>query len=239
MLQTRPVITKTISTAIIIGTGDVVSQLFDHFKNAEQKDGGQPDDSTSTRQQFKWDRMRTAKMCSWGCIIGPAMHGWYLLLERMFPAAVSAAAGAVSRRQQVRQAVKKLTVDQVGFAPVSIAVFLTYMGAIENRDWQTETKPKIAKEWLPTLLMNYTIWPLVQLFNFSIVPLHHQVNVVNVVAVFWNAYLSKVQHRDIDTKTDEDIHAEALPAPSLKDATVVVADTYSPRQREEQEEKSE
>ena len=66
MLQTRPVITKTISTAVIIGMGDTLSQMFDHWNDTQKEDGS----------EFQWDRMRTARMCSWGCIIGPSMHGW-------------------------------------------------------------------------------------------------------------------------------------------------------------------
>mgnify|MGYP001124223775 CR=1 FL=1 len=47
---------------------------------------------------------------------------------------------------------------------------------------------------MPTFLADCAVWPLVQFFNFSLVPVPLQPLVVNVVNVFWNAFLSFMAH---------------------------------------------
>ena len=37
---------------------------------------------------------------------------------------------------------------------------------------------------------NYKIWLLAQTLNFTFVPIQHRVGFVQIVAIFWNAYLS-------------------------------------------------
>ena len=39
-------------------------------------------------------------------------------------------------------------------------------------------------------LTNYKIWLLAQILNFRLVPIQHRVGFVQIVAIFWNAYLS-------------------------------------------------
>ena len=39
-------------------------------------------------------------------------------------------------------------------------------------------------------LTNYKIWLLAQILNFTLVPIQHRVGFVQIVAIFWNAYLS-------------------------------------------------
>lgn len=41
-----------------------------------------------------------------------------------------------------------------------------------------------------TLVANYTVWPLLQVVNFKYVGVQHQTLFVNIMAIFWNAYLS-------------------------------------------------
>ena len=158
LLITRPLITKTLSTAMIIGLGDIVSQLFDHFNatHNEADDDDEEEDTMSGMTQrgasvrpkqarpFSWDAIRTLKMFSWGIIVGPSLHGWYLTLERLFPVAASTTA---------LSAVKKLAVDQLLFAPLSLFCFLSYMGFASGKSWENETKPKIEKDMMPTLVV--------------------------------------------------------------------------------------
>lgn len=73
MLLTHPIITKTLSTGVIISMGDIVSQLFDHFRSASTSQK-EPTSSSS----FSWDHIRTAKMFTWGLVVGPSLHGWVL-----------------------------------------------------------------------------------------------------------------------------------------------------------------
>lgn len=77
---------------------------------------------------------------------------------------------------------------------------------------------------LPTMKVSWCIWIVVQLFNFLLVPVHvcivdatdlqYQLLVVNVVSIFWNAFLSYQTNKSpkpakhAHTPTD-DIHVVA------------------------------
>lgn len=51
-------------------------------------------------------------------------------------------------------------------------------------------KDKLESTYWTALTKNWMVWPFVQAINFTIVPLHHRVLVVNVISLGWNCYLS-------------------------------------------------
>ena len=53
-----------------------------------------------------------------------------------------------------------------------------------------EIKEMLQERYVQTLITNYKIWPLAQTLNFTFVPIQHRVGFVQIVAIFWNAYLS-------------------------------------------------
>lgn len=81
------------------------------------------------------------------------------------------------------------TLDQGLFAPVILFGFMNFVGILRRED--------ITFRWLdikanyPDILVNnYKFWPIIQLFNFYVVPLQHRLMVVNLAALCWNTYLS-------------------------------------------------
>lgn len=46
-----------------------------------------------------------------------------------------------------------------------------------------DIKKKLAEKWEQTLYTNWKLWPFVQLGNFTLVPLHLRLMVVNVVSI--------------------------------------------------------
>lgn len=80
-------------------------------------------------------------------------------------------------------------VDQAFFAPSSLAVFFTVMGLAETGKWAA-VKEKFHDAYKPALVANYTVWPLVQLVNFKLMPLQYRLPFVSTLGILWNAYLS-------------------------------------------------
>ncbi|XP_057331291.1 protein Mpv17-like [Microplitis mediator] len=130
------------------------------------------------------DFVRTAKFYAIGFFIGgPATRTWYGVLDKYIG----------SKGKVV--ALKKVACDQVLFAPAFIVVLLTSIGLMQGKDIGG-IKTKLSNEYKDILINNYKLWPMVQLVNFTFVPLQYQVLFVQSVAVFWNTYVSFRTNRD-------------------------------------------
>ncbi|NWT32871.1 MPV17 protein, partial [Cardinalis cardinalis] len=127
---------------------------------------------------------RTLKMMGIGfCFVGPVVGSWYRILDWLIPGNTKVVA------------VKKVILDQGGFAPCFLGCFLAVTGATNGLSVQ-ENWSKIAhtsfsfQDYVDALVTNYCIWPPVQIANFYFVPLQHRLAVVQCVAIVWNCYLS-------------------------------------------------
>lgn len=124
------------------------------------------------------DFIRTAQFASIGLVIaGPATRSWYGMLDRCV--------GSTGRMV----ALKKVTYDQVFFAPLFLMVLISTIGMFQGHELK-DLQRKLQEEYPEILLNNYKIWPVVQLLNFYFVPLQYQVLIVQSVAVGWNTYIS-------------------------------------------------
>eukprot|EP01132_Coremiostelium_polycephalum_P004146 gene4146-5187_t len=156
-----------------MGTGDVLAQLLEHSheKNKQKH--------VVELKEFKLDYSRVFTMFSVGvCFSGPVLHYWYKGLDRI-----------VTTGSVKGQAVKKMMVDQLAFAPVVISCFMGIMGTIHGNTLQ-ENKDHIKKNLFYALKANWTLWPAAQVINFALVPPNLRVLYVSVISVIWNMFLS-------------------------------------------------
>ncbi|VUC26542.1 unnamed protein product, partial [Clonostachys rosea] len=156
-LSRAPLTTQCITTAILFATGDVIAQQLVEKRGVE-----------------KHDVSRTGRMFLY-VVFGPAATQWYKFLSRR-----------IVIQNRAVQLVCRVMCDQVVFAPISNAAFLTSMALLEG----TSPREKLSKNYWAALKMNYMIWPAVQTVNFSFVPLQYQLLFVNGVSVGWNTFLS-------------------------------------------------
>jgi len=138
------------------------------------------------------DFVRTTRMMVVGLIIAPVVMTWYLILDRIVPS-TSKTAGF-----------KKMLLDQSLFAPIIICFFFGLTESLAGKR-PHEIKKKLQESYVETLITNYKIWPLAQTINFTFIPIQHRLAFVQLIALFWNTYLSWMANKPMSVATLERI----------------------------------
>ena len=208
-LESHPVVTKSITSGLIAGAGDLLCQAFVDKAEKEKELALQGSDdailtTTGVDQQQQqitkpllwwWTWQRTANFAILGTVmVGPTLHYWYGGLAARFPLEVASPGKAV---------LKRVLWDQGFFTLPFCACWMTALWTLEGV-WErttsttttstTETIATLPERLLKTLpevmVANWILWVPVQCINFWITPVPFQVLVSNCVALGWNAYLS-------------------------------------------------
>lgn len=129
-----------------------------------------------------------------GLIIGPVLRTWYLTLDRIVPGAAKTAG------------FKKMLLDQSLFAPVMICFFFGVTETLAGKRL-SDIKQMLQERYTDALITNYKIWPLAQAINFTFVPIQHRVGFVQIVAIFWNAYMSWMTNKPLAEPTLESVNS--------------------------------
>ncbi|GAA5907835.1 hypothetical protein JCM5296_005798 [Sporobolomyces johnsonii] len=156
----RPYATGSASAAFLFGAGDVLAQQGVEKRGKDH------------------DFMRTLRLAGYGGIIfAPILTRWYAGLD------------AIKFKSKVAVVASRVCLDQFVLTPVMIGVFFGTQSLLEGKSID-QAKRRISSSWWPTLEKNWLLFVPVQLANFSIVPPHLRLLLVNGVSLFWNAYLS-------------------------------------------------
>ena len=121
----------------------------------------------------------------------PLTYKWYQIIERTFPAT----------GPKWKLALKRTALDQAIGAPFFVSLILFNLNLIETRSLQTSVS-KASDLIGPVLVTNYKFWPFIQLVNLTIVPIQFRVVMVQFCSIFWNMYLSYMQHNTAKEKID-------------------------------------
>lgn len=130
---------------------------------------------------------RLARYLIYGLLIaGPITHLWFSVLER------------VVRSPGAAGVIQKVILDQCVAAPIFLAIYVLYMHLAEGRRLEG-AGPTLRSQHSQALSASIRVWPLVNLFNFSVVPAPHRVAFVAAFNVIWVAYLSISTSSDAET----------------------------------------
>ncbi|ODV65451.1 hypothetical protein HYPBUDRAFT_114012 [Hyphopichia burtonii NRRL Y-1933] len=176
LLTRRPLLTNIITTGALFGTGDYLAQKISNGK---------------------FDSARLARAMVYGSIFfAPIGTKWYKTLPKFkFPGYNNSFLNTLTR----------VGVDQLVFAPIAIPTYYSVMTVLENPPNLLPTiKSKLNDNWLNTLQTNWLVWPVVQLVNFSLIPLRFQLLFVNLVSIGWNCYLSMALNSSSHLADSED-----------------------------------
>lgn len=111
-----------------------------------------------------FDFERLTRFMAYGFCMAPVQFKWFGFLERIFPMSKTSAFGP---------AMKRVTLDQLIFAPIGVGMFFTVMTVAEGGGRRAVTS-KLRDMYVPTLKANYIVWPAVQIVNFRLMPMQFQ-----------------------------------------------------------------
>jgi protein Mpv17 len=119
-------------------------------------------DPRSLATPFDFERL--TRFMAYGFAMAPIQFKWFGFLARAFPITKASAFGP---------ALKRVAVDQIVFAPISVGLFFTVMTVAEGGG-RRAVALKLKDTYLPTLKANYMVWPAVQIINFRLMPVQFQ-----------------------------------------------------------------
>lgn len=188
-LDTHPITTKSITSAIIAGMGDAGCQW------------------AAAGNDNKWDKNRTGRFFFLGgVLVGPLIHAWYGLLATYLPG------------NAVSTVVQRVALDQFVFTPFCLPAWLVSLWILEHTSWLGKDKQLDDERTIPTKLYemapgiiqaNWSFWIPVMSVNFGFVPVKYQVLFSNVASLLWNAYMSFATSQPVVAAADDDDVAEA------------------------------
>ncbi|KAK8595599.1 hypothetical protein V6N13_000306 [Hibiscus sabdariffa] len=182
-LSLHPVKTQVISSGFLWGVGDIAAQYITH-STAKQRLQYKDED-----QEFKvnWKRVAVTSTFGFG-FVGPLGHFWYEGLDKFIKMRLQ------FRPKSARFVAAKVAMDGLIFGPFDLFVFFTYMGFCAGKN-AAQVKEDVKRDFLPALILEGGIWPIVQVANFRYVPVRYQLLYVNIFCLLDSAFLSWLEQQ--------------------------------------------
>ncbi|KAI7733722.1 hypothetical protein M8C21_002954, partial [Ambrosia artemisiifolia] len=96
--------------------------------------------------------------------------------------------------KSLRFVATKVALDGIIFGPVDLFVFFTYMGFASGKSLN-QVKEDVKRDFLPALVLEGGIWPLVQVANFRFIPVKYQLLYVNSFCLLDSCFLSWLEQQ--------------------------------------------
>ncbi|KDP41638.1 hypothetical protein JCGZ_16045 [Jatropha curcas] len=101
-LDSRPIVTKTVTTSLIFAAADLTAQML-------------------SQSSGSFDFIRTARMAMYGLLIlGPSQHLWFNIISTALP------------KRDVLTTLKKTFMGQAIYGPVNATIFFSYNAALQG-----------------------------------------------------------------------------------------------------------
>lgn len=157
----HPILTKSVTSAVIAGLGNYVSQRI-------EKRG----------KNVPIEYRPVLAFSGYGFFIsGPLIHYFYEYLEKFLPKSTSYGKA------------KRLLVDRGVMSPLLLFIFFYVVAIMEGKSHK-QAMMKIRQHYWTALKMSWRVWILFQYFNLNYVPLQYRVLTGNVMSFLWSIYLA-------------------------------------------------
>ncbi|XP_059647872.1 protein SYM1-like [Cornus florida] len=160
MVKSRPILTKSITCALIYTAADLSSQTI-----------AQPSSET-------YDLVRTSRMAGFGMVIlGPSLHFWFNFVSKVLP------------KRDLVTTMKKIVMGQTMYSPVMAVVFFSVNAALQGENG-SEIIARLKRDLLPAMINGAMYWPLCDFVTFKFIPVHLQPLASNTFAYLWTIYMT-------------------------------------------------
>lgn len=193
-LSTHPLLTKSLTGALIAAAGDVLCQAGTYqvpTSTNDTNDGNkeQEDEESMTLLaklesfcKHGWDYERSFHFFLLGLtFVAPTSHYWYGGLAK-HPWTKGRTFGPITKR---------VILDQFVWSPIFFVIWLGGFWSLQDHAVDVpKTQRQLAQELPGVMVANWILWIPAQYLNFYACPVKFQVLFTNVVELAWNAYLS-------------------------------------------------
>lgn len=125
---------------------------------------------------------KTLQMAAFGLLFqGPALHCFSTALDaNVLPDRPTSACAIAT----------KTAIDQLLWSPICTSMFFIAMELFQGNI--SGIASTVTTHLAPTMLANYSIWPVAHLVNYGVVPQKHRVVFVTMVNILWAGVLSVI-----------------------------------------------
>ncbi|KAF8377627.1 hypothetical protein HHK36_031009 [Tetracentron sinense] len=144
MINSRPLLTKSITSALIYTAADLSSQTI----------------TKPSSESF--DSIRTLRMAGYGMLIlGPSLHFWFNFVSKVLP------------KRDILTTFKKIIMGQTTYGPFMTVVFLSLNAGLQGEN-DAEIVARLKRDLFPTLISGLMYWPMCDFVTFKFIPVHLQ-----------------------------------------------------------------
>ena len=176
--MTKPMLANSATGFVTFMVGDILSQSVTQNKRI------------GYISSDRIDIMRSMRTGCLGIVMnGVTLHYWYRALDGMFGMSM----------KSIKNVIFKCIADQLVYAPFSIIAFFSYAAVNKGGDMRDVTSrcaQKCDDAFVDTWGADCSVWPLINLVSYSMVPVHVRPTFIGLAQVGWQSYLSCVSFRD-------------------------------------------
>jgi protein Mpv17 len=179
LLETRPIIVKSITAGVIFGLSDIAAQSIESTTNNKRGSGDKPEEKK--RRLLLVEKGRLLASFLVGLLyFGPAAHVWYNWIFHILP------------EKTVLSTFYKAALGQLIFGPCFTCVFFA-VGLLQNGDFTVQKwLKKIRNDLFSIWAAGLGYWPIVDYVSYAWVPTMWIPLFVNFCSFIWTIYLSLV-----------------------------------------------
>lgn len=166
MIKARPILTKSITSAVIYSVADFSSQKIVSPSSAP------------------YDVVRTLRMAGYGMLIlGPSLHIWFNFVSKALP------------KRDLITTMKKIVMGQTLYGPLMTVVFFSVNASLQGENGE-EVYARLKRDLVPTMISGVMYWPFCDFVTFKFIPVQLQPLVSNSFSYLWTVYLTYMASLD-------------------------------------------